>query len=183
MAVLRTRKNVLLTGRPGVGKTTVIRRVVEQLQGWRACGFYTQELRRQTRRIGFRVVTLDGQEGRLAEVGFDSPYRVGRYGVDVQSFERLALPTLTIPGADLLVIDEIGKMECFSRPFQQAVQCVLDGRLPVLGTIGRGGGLFMRSVRGRKDVRFIEVTGASRTGLPSRLAQMLRALREDQRGQ
>jgi len=183
MAVLRMKNNVLLTGRPGIGKTTVIRRVVEQLEGWRACGFYTQELRQGTRRIGFRVVTLDGLRGRLAEVGLDSPYRVGRYGVDLENFDRLALPTLTIPGADLLVIDEIGKMECFSRAFEQAVRCALDGRVAVLGTIGRGGGPFMRSVRGREDVQLMEVTLANRAELPGRLAQMLRALRGEQKGQ
>jgi len=183
MAVLGMVKNILLTGRPGVGKTTVIRRVVEQLEGWQARGFYTQELRREKRRIGFRVVTLEGQEGRLAEVGFHSPHRVGRYGVDVESFERLALPILSVQEADLLVIDEIGKMECFSRAFQQAVQSVLDGRVPVLGTIGQGGGPFMRSVRSREDARLIEVTEANRVELPVRLLQILRALREEQKGQ
>jgi len=167
------RKNILLTGRPGVGKTTVIRRVVEQLGGWKVCGFYTQELRQSGRRIGFQVVTLDGREARLAEVGLDSPHRVGRYGVDLESFERVALPALTIPQADLIVIDEIGKMECFSRAFQQAVQWALDGRLRVLGTIGQGGGPFMRSVRSRGDIQLIEVTRARRTELPGRLVKML----------
>lgn len=181
--MLRMEKNVLLTGRPGVGKTTVIRRVVEELEGWRARGFYTRELRRGAQRIGFQVVTLDGQEGRLAEVGLDSPYRVGRYAVDLEDFERLALPTLATPEADLLVIDEIGKMECFSRAFQQAVRCALDGRVPVLGTVGQGGGSFMRSVRGRRDVQLIEVTRANRRGLPGRLAQTLRVLGEEQKGQ
>lgn len=170
-------KNILLTGRPGMGKTTVIRRIVEQLQGWKVCGFYTQELRQQGRRMGFQVVTLDGREGCLAEVGLNSPYRVGRYGVDLESFERLALPALTVPQADLIVMDEIGKMECFSQSFQQAVQGALDGPLPVLGTIGRGGPPFMRSVRGRGDVQLIEVTRANRTELPGRLAQMLIELR------
>lgn len=171
------KKNILLTGRPGVGKTTVIRRVVEQLEDWKVRGFYTQELRQGGRRTGFRVVTLDGREGRLAEVGLDSPHRVGRYGVDLESFERVALPALAIPEADLIVIDEIGKMECFSHAFQQAVQQALDGPLPVLGTIGRGGTPFMRSVRGRGDVQLIEVTRANRRELPGRLAQTLIALK------
>jgi len=166
-------KNILLTGRPGVGKTTVIRRVAEQLGGWEVSGFYTQELRLSGRRIGFQVVTLDGREGRLAEVGLDSPHRVGRYGVDVEGFERAALPALAVPEADLIVIDEIGKMECFSPAFQQAVERALDGSVPVLGTIGRGGGFFMRAVRSREDIQLLEVTPANRRELPGRLAQML----------
>jgi len=175
--MLAIKKNVLLTGRPGVGKTTVIRWVVQQLGDWEVCGFYTQELRQGGRRMGFRVVTLDGREGRLAEVGLDSPHRVARYGVDLESFERVALPALTIPQADLIVVDEIGKMECFSYAFQQAVQGALDGPVPVLGTIGRDGGPFMRSVRRRGDVQLIEVTRTNRTKLPGRLAQMLIELR------
>ena len=163
-----------------MGKTTVIRRVVEQLEDWKACGFYTQELRQSGRRIGFRVVALDGREGRLAEVGLGSPHRVGRYGVDVESFECVALPALIIPQADLIVIDEIGKMECFSPAFQQAVQRVLAGPVPMLGTIGWGGGPFMRSVRRRRDVQLMEVTRANRTELPGRLAQMLIELRGEE---
>ncbi|MEA3345959.1 MAG: NTPase [Chloroflexota bacterium] len=171
------RENILLTGRPGVGKTTVIRRVVEQLEGWKVHGFYSQEMREGRRRVGFQVVTLDGQRGRLAEVGFTSPYRVSRYGVDVESFERVALPTLAAPQADLIVVDEIGKMECFSRAFREAVQRALEGPAPVLGTIGRGGPPFMKSIRQREDVRLIEVTRANRMELPTRLAQMLIELR------
>lgn len=175
------KKNVLLTGRPGVGKTTVIRRIIEQLAGWEVCGFYTQELRQGGRRTGFQVVTLDGRLGRLAEAGFDSPYQVSRYGVDVEDFERVVLPALTASQADLIIIDEIGKMECFSQAFQRAVQEALEGPIPVLGTIGRGGGPFMRSVRGREDVQLIEVTRSNREELPGRLAQMLIESRGERR--
>jgi nucleoside-triphosphatase THEP1 len=167
------RKNILLTGRPGVGKTTVIRRTAEQLRSWRVCGFYTQELRQGGRRTGFEVMTMDGQEGRLAEVGLSSPHQVGRYGVDLESFERLALPALSVPEADLVIIDEIGKMECFSLAFQQAVRRALDGSVPVLGTVGLGGGPFMREIRSRGDLQLLEVTRASRTELPIRLVQKL----------
>jgi len=165
--------NILLTGRPGVGKTTVIRRVVERLDGWRICGFTTQEVRRSGRRTGFQVVTLDGQAGRLAEVGFVSPYRVGRYGVDLEGFECVALPALEAPEVDLVVVDEIGKMECFSLAFQQAVKRALGGPIPVLGTIGQGGGPFMREIRNRGDLQLLEVTRAGRMDLPVQLVHML----------
>ena len=171
------RKNILLTGPPDVGKTTAIRRVVEQLPSWKVCGFYTRELRQSGRRMGFQVVALDGREGRLAEVGLDSAHRVGRYGVDVESFERVALRSLAVPEADLIVIDEIGKMECFSPAFQRAAKRALDGPVPVLGTIGRGGGSFMGAVRGREDIQLMEVARSSRAALPGRLVQMLIEIR------
>lgn len=171
------RKNILLTGRPGVGKTTIIRRVAERLDSWRICGFTTRELRQSGRRTGFQVVTMDGQEGRLAEVGLDSPHRVGRYGVDLESFERVALHALEATDVDLVMIDEIGKMECFSLAFQQAASRALDGPVPVLGTVGRGGGPFMRAIRNRGDLQLLEVTRANRAGLPVQLAQMLMKIR------
>jgi len=174
-------KNILLTGRPGVGKTTVIRQVIERLKGWKARGFYTQELRQGGRRTGFQVVTLEGQKGRMAEVGLDSPHRVGRYGVDLQDFETVALPTLEPSQADLIVIDEIGKMECLSLAFQQAVMRALDAPIPVLGTIGQGGGPFMRQVRQRQDVQLITVTPSNRQELPNQVACMLRAITRRQR--
>lgn len=172
-----TRKNILLTGQPGVGKTTVIRQVVGQLEGWRVCGFVTQELRCSGRRTGFRVVALDGREGRLAEVGLDSPHRVGRYGVDLESFERVALPALAPQEAELVVIDELGRMECFSAAFQQAATRALEGPVPVLGTVGRGGGAFMRRVRTRGDVQLLEVTRTNRAELPGRLVHILTSIR------
>ena len=128
--------NLLLTGRPGVGKTTLVRRVLEELNDVPATGFYTVEIRAGGRRLGFRAVTLDGQEAILAHVDIRSRHRVSRYGVDVAAFERVALPSL-IPGLPtcLVVIDEIGKMECFSAAFRQAVLRILDADTPLLATI------------------------------------------------
>src|ERR1043166_4748870 len=110
---------LFLTGSPGVGKTTVVRRIVEQLDGFTCAGFYSEEMRQRGQRIGFRVVTLNGEEGLLASVG-RTPPTVGKYSVHMKEFENLVLPELapqTTP-ADLYVIDEIGKMELLSRQFR-----------------------------------------------------------------
>ena len=82
-------KNLLLTGPPGCGKTTVIRRLVEQLANRRVAGFYTQEIRLKGQRAGFEVRGLNGGHGILAHVGFQSRHRVGRYGVDLGTFEQI----------------------------------------------------------------------------------------------
>ena len=167
--------NVLLTGRPGVGKTTLVRQILQELDDVPATGFYTVEIRSEGRRLGFRVVTLDGQEAILAHVGIRSRYRVGRYGVDVTAFERLALPGLTaVPRAHLVVVDEIGKMECFSPAFQEAVVRALDADTPVLATIALRGGCFIEGLKSREDVEVIEITLANRSYLARELASKLR---------
>ncbi|MBI4186944.1 MAG: NTPase [Chloroflexi bacterium] len=126
----------LLTGKPGTGKTSIIKQVVAGLKG-KAGGFYTEEIRRQGIREGFRLFTLDGQSAILAHVDIESPYRVGKYGVDVDSLERVGVPALrrAAGDCDLVVIDEIGKMELFSASFRETVWQIITSGKRVLGTI------------------------------------------------
>jgi len=169
-------KNILLTGRPGVGKTTVIIRALELLPGLRATGFYTRELRGPRGRLGFEAVTLDGKRQTLAHVDFKCPHRVSKYGVDVAGFEEAIVPSIDPaphPDARLIVIDEIGKMECFSAKLKEAVLRAFDSDIPVLGTIGLRGDAFIRSLKCRDDVEIIEVTWGNRDRLPERLAKKL----------
>jgi nucleoside-triphosphatase len=124
----------LLTGPPGVGKTSVIRQAVTRLA---AGGFYTEEMRESGGRQGFRLVTLDGRSAMLAHIELKSPYRVGKYGVDVASLEQVGVAALrrAIQEYPVVVIDEIGKMELFSEAFRQAVLEALESGKKVLGTI------------------------------------------------
>ncbi len=165
---LHGRKNVLLHGLPGSGKTTLVERLVARIPGPKK-GFYTREVRERGRRIGFKIVTLEGQEAWLAKRGKGFP-QVGKYRVYVDSFERLAVPTIRDiePGA-LLVIDEIGKMELFSKPFQQAVRAALDARTPVLATVGYGQLPFIEEIFQREDALFAEVSPESREHLVERI--------------
>lgn len=130
-------RTLLLTGRPGVGKTTLIRRVAEAL-GTRAGGFFTEELRGPGGRKGFRLVTLDGQEAVMAHVALRGGGRpqVGRYGVDVGAVERVGVPALrrAVAAGQVVVIDEIGKMELFCGPFKEAVLQAVGGPCTVLAT-------------------------------------------------
>jgi len=163
---------VFLTGRPGIGKTTAIMRFLESLPA-RACqGFYTQELREGNRRVGFLAITLEGEQISLAHVRFPRRWAVGRYGVDIRAFEEQIVPTLDLAqgSPDLLVVDEIGKMECFSALFRKAVWQALESRAPVLGTVAMRGGPFIGQVRKRPDIQIIEVTRDNRDALPLVLA-------------
>ncbi|MGC8827600.1 MAG: NTPase [Anaerolineae bacterium] len=164
--------NILLTGRPGVGKTTLILRLLEAVQK-PASGFYTRELREQGTRLGFEAVRLDGRRTVLAHVGMPSSWRVGKYYVQLPAFEAEILPAIeleALPAPGILVIDEIGRMECLSSRFRQAVQRALDANVPVLGTVGLQDDPFLRAVRSRPDVRLITVTPENRDRLVREIA-------------
>jgi nucleoside-triphosphatase THEP1 len=160
------KKNLFVTGLPGTGKTSLIRKVLERLPPeMTVSGFFTAEIREAGDRVGFTINTLDGRSGLLAHVRTGGRARVGRYGVDVPGFESLALPLLEAGRAGLYVIDEIGKMECFSQAFCDSVRALLDSETPVLGTVALKGGGFIAEVKARNDVAFFEVTARNREQL------------------
>ena len=168
-------KHILVTGLPGVGKTTLIRKVLAGLPpAFPVAGFFTGELREGGHRVGFEIETLDGLKGVLSHVRFQSPCRVGRYGVDIGGFERLVLPILRAGEPDLYVIDEIGKMECFSGAFVQTVTALLDAGTPVFGSVAFKGGGFIERVKGRSDVTLVEVTVRTRDSLVGQIVPELR---------
>ena len=120
--------NLLLTGAPGCGKTTVLERVAEHLGDLRVAGFLTLELREHGQRVGFEAVGLGGRRAILAHVRFRSPVSVGRYGVEPDRLvplieEELVRPPGTV---DAYLIDEIGKMECHCPQFILAMRRLLD---------------------------------------------------------
>jgi nucleoside-triphosphatase THEP1 len=167
-------RRILLTGLPGCGKTTVVLKVADLLCGL-ASGFYTEEIRDDRgQRIGFRVISLEGKRGELARKGTGSGPRVGSYRVNVKDFERIALPSLEVEERRVLLIDEIGKMECFSKEFVRRVEKVLESDASILATIPlRGGGDFIDKIRLRKDVESVLVTRENRDELPEQLVAKL----------
>lgn len=158
-----------------MGKTTLVERVVAELGGrLRLAGFTTGELRDPLgRRVGFRVATLEGREGELARAGLASQVGVGRYGVNLEAFERLVLPELARHDVDLLVVDEIGKMECASRRFRRAVEDALDAPVNVLATLGIGRLPFFQAVRERPDVELLSLSEGNRAALGAQLCARL----------
>ena len=158
--------NVLLTGPPRCGKTTLVERVVERARHTvRLAGFLTREVREGGDRVGFDIIALDGREGVLARKGGGRSPRVGSYVVDLPSFERVGVAALLDSAAEAIVIDEIGAMELHSAPFREAVLAVLDGPRPVLATIRERPEPFCDAVKRRPDVELITVTARNRDGL------------------
>ena len=169
---------LFLTGDPGCGKTTAIRKLADRLKPHLdMTGFYTEEFLKSGKRAGFRGVTLDGRSFDLARVGAESPYRLGPYGVLLDGLESIGIPALVPASPDVLVVlDEVGKMESFSEPFRNTVLDLLNGPNPVLGTVASHGVGFVKKIRQHKDVELIRLTRKSRDGM---IGEILRRLARD----
>ncbi len=154
----------LLTGLPGSGKTSILKEVLAQV-GKGAGGFYTEEIRVGGVRHGFKIVTLDGQSATLAHIDTQSPYRVSKYGVDLAGLEQVAVPAIrkAIQECDVVVIDEIGKMELFSPSFREAVLEAIESGKMVLGTIMLKPHPWADKIKQHPGVKVVPVTKMNRS--------------------
>jgi nucleoside-triphosphatase len=167
---------LLLEGRPGIGKTTVARRLLALLQEAvvPVGGFTTGELRTSGRREGFVIEAASGAREVLAHIGLPGPPRVGRYGVDLAAFERVALPALDDPGlGGVVVVDELGKMELASAAFRTAVVELLARDVAVVATVQLARHRFTDTLKRRPDIRVVRVTEATRDALAGWLMERL----------
>jgi len=158
-------RNILVTGPPRCGKSTLIERVVGRIQK-PMTGFFTREMRQGGTRVGFSITTLDGKKGVLAHQDTKSPFRVEKYGVNLDHIDQIAVPSMLPARADeIVVIDEIGKMECFSPLFRQTLVKVMDSENPVIGSIAVRGDKFIQRVKEREDVLLLHITEKNRDDL------------------
>jgi nucleoside-triphosphatase len=170
-------KNLLITGNPGVGKTTVVIWLAKNLAEYHPTGFITREMREGGVRKGFLLVSCSGLKRVLSHVEFNSQFQVGKYKIDQSGFEEFLKEIhITEEGNDLVMIDEIGKMECFSGLFRTSVLRLLDSDQPFIATIGKKGTPFMEAVKIRSDVKLVEVTLRNRESIRNELLAAATAL-------
>ena len=154
--------NILVTGPPRSGKSTLIEKVVQKISR-PATGFFTQELREKGRRVGFSITTLQGMTGVLAHQSIRSTFRVGKYGVNLEDLDQIAVPSMLPSTPDqIVVVDEIGKMECFSRLFKETLIKVLSSDNLVIGSVAIKGDRFIQSIKQRDDVSLISISQNTR---------------------
>jgi nucleoside-triphosphatase len=166
-----------MTGMPGVGKTTVVHKVVALLKekGLRVGGIYCPEIRVNDVRVGFEIIDLlTGNRGTLSHVDQDNGPRVGKYRVNIHDLSNIGVKGLNsaIREADYIVIDEIGPMELQGEDFQEAVKNIVEGTKPVLGIIHwKMDHQLIDRIKARRDVRMVEVTLKNRETIPRIIAE------------
>jgi len=162
---------ILLEGPPAVGKTTVTRKLWALLQrhGISVGGFITDEIRTDGVRVGFRIESLAGDRGILAHVDLPGPPRVGRYGIDLASFERIARPAIAVPDAQVVLVDELGKMELASAAFRSQVLALFESSSIVVATVHAYHHAFTDGLKARPDITLLQVTRANRDDLPAKV--------------
>lgn len=177
MDVGELKKNVLVTGRPGIGKTTLAEKVAAHFGGV-AGGFFTREIRERGRRVGFALETLDGRRDILAHVDFTGKVRVGKYIVNTQAIDRLAVEAIekALGEKQLVIIDEIGRMELASERFRQAVLKALDSDCIVFATIHQHPDPFTDRLKRRPDVALYELSLENRNQLAETITKQIREL-------
>ena len=166
---------ILLTGLPGCGKTTAIMKIIAELDCASVAGFYTEEIREGKNRRGFSWKSLDGSGGVLAHIDIKSRFKVGRYGVDVAGFEKSVVPVLDDEQSDaeLFVIDEIGKMECFSEKLVASVRRLFVSDKSVLATVARKGTGLISEVKNYPHTQLFNLTRENRDKTVAEILQLL----------
>jgi len=183
--VILLKRAFFLTGRPGIGKTTVLLRIIEKLRkrGLKIGGMISREVRENGYRVGFKILSLDnGREGWLAHVRQPVGPKIGKYRVCMRDLESIGVDAIlrATKESEVIIIDEVGPMELFSQPFKQAILESLNSGKTVLGTIHyRVKTPIIMQIKEREDTTIIEVTRENREDLPENIAREILRIHEN----
>ncbi|MCA1812753.1 MAG: NTPase [Halobacteriales archaeon] len=168
-----------ITGMPSVGKTATLLKIVEKLEEKETIvgGMVTESLEEDGKRVGFKLINwLTKEEATLAHEKNPSEVKVGKYGVDLDVLENMGVPAIeqAIREAEVIVIDEVGKMEMESDRFCNAVKAALDCDKPLIMTLHKKSrNPLLQDIRRRDDIRILEVTKVNRNLLPYKIEKLL----------
>ena len=168
--------NFLLEGVPGIGKTTLLYKIALKISHLCIGGFYTREIRENMQRVGFRIDTFSGQSGILSHLNINNGPRVGKYGVDVTSFETIGVTELirALVESGVILVDEIGKMELYSNQFKEIILRCFDSEKILIATIMSRSHPFVDRLKNRSDVKMTEITLQNRDKLESVLVNEIK---------
>lgn len=171
--------NLLVTGAPGCGKSTVLSRTADRLtkEGLTVGGLVAPQMTTLGSRVGFRIEDLATDEGEvMAHVDRREGPRVGKYRVDIEAVDRISELSLATARAeaDVILIDEIAPMEVLSDVFIEEARACLEADHPVLAAIHRTAtDGFIGEVKARGDVELVPVGRDNRDALPAELGDKL----------
>jgi len=168
------KKNILISGLPGIGKTTLIKKICKEIQDRHPVGFYTEEIRLGDLRKGFQLINLKGNRSILAHILIESPYHIGKYRVDIKAFDEF-LDSLDLEQHkdSPIIIDEIGKMECLSGKFVKMIWDILDSDNRVIATMSHTDGGIKGKIKQREDVKLYKMNLDNRDSLFNEILEQL----------
>jgi nucleoside-triphosphatase len=168
---------MLLTGNPGVGKTTVLMKTVDALkaEGYTVGGMVSREVREGGTRVGFEIYDLNsGRRGWLAHVNQKSGPQVGKYHVNIQDLNSVGAEAIlaAVENCNVIAIDEIGPMELFSEKFKEATRKALEScKLVVAVVHWKAHDSLLIEARKREDAELIRITYENREKLHEATAE------------
>jgi nucleoside-triphosphatase len=173
-----------ITGLPGAGKTQALVKVIEMLEaeGLVVGGMITEPIVSKNRRMGFSVMNwMSKEKGTLAHMKINSKISVGKYGVDINVLEDIGVEAIdqATENAEIIIIDEVGKMEVESDRFVDAVKRALECAKPLILTLHKKSrNPLLQDIRRRDDIRILEVTPVNRNLLPYKIIKLLKGEQE-----
>jgi nucleoside-triphosphatase len=168
---------LILTGNPGIGKTTVLLRIIEALKrdGYTVGGMINREIRSNGTRVGFQILNANsGKSGWLAHVSQKIGPQLGKYRVNLNDLHKVGAEAIinAAQNLDVVAIDEIGPMELFSEKFTAAVKKAVESPKLVISIVHwKARNKIVNETKAREDAQIYIVTAENRETLHKTLIE------------
>ena len=165
----------LITATPRTGKSTLIKKLVDEIGRDNLCGFFTEEILENGERVGFKIKEISGKEFVLAHVDFKSDYKVSKYHVDLKTFEKFVVSFFSkIDVNKVLVIDEIGPMQALSPVFRKQITRLFNLPVAIFGTIFLGSHTWLDEIKKSDKIDLINITVDNRDFIASSILRKIK---------